>query len=305
MSRRTRRESQRSAPSPSRPAPGRDSWPDAPTPTSTGTARIEPDRDRANAATLYVNEAPSSYVDLDDPEFLAFEYMQDMAAAIGLLPDGPLRAVHLGAAGCSMARYLDRVRPDSRQLGIDLDARLIELVRDWFDLPRAPRLRLRAGEARTELRRLAAGRSDVIVRDVFAGDTTPEHLTTVGFAAEASAALAPTGLYLANVADRPPLRATRAEVAALAEAWGPDPWDRLALITEPAILKGRRYGNVVLMATGPAGIVPGRTDLARRLRSLPVPAHMVTGDELADFVGSTPPRRDPDDAPTGRAPAGR
>ncbi|MEK8224945.1 hypothetical protein NKG05_00410 [Oerskovia sp. M15] len=42
---------------------------------------------------------PSSHLDLADPGLLTFEYMQQMAAVLGSLPAGPLRVVHLGAAG--------------------------------------------------------------------------------------------------------------------------------------------------------------------------------------------------------------
>lgn len=237
-------------------------------------------------------------MDLDDPGFLAFEYMQNMAAVLDSLAPGPLRVIHLGAAGCSLARSIDHVRPGSRQLGIDLDARLIELVRLWFDLPRAPGLRLRAGEAREQVATLAPGRADVVVRDVFAGSTTPKHLTTVEFTTEVFRALAPSGIYLANIADRPPLSATRSEVTSVAQVCGPTPWSRLALIAEPGVLKGRRYGNLVLAAVGEAGPNLADPALARRLRTLPVPAHLVTGDELASFAGAAATLRDPACTPT-------
>ena len=88
--------------------------------TSTGSVRIERDPDRPSAVTLVVNGVPSSHLDLDDPGFLAFEYMQQMAAAIDLL-DGPVSAVHLGAAGCSLARWVEHERPGSRQIAVDID----------------------------------------------------------------------------------------------------------------------------------------------------------------------------------------
>lgn len=292
-SRRSRRRASASSPPPTRSDAGRGAWPVAPVATSTGSAWVEPDPDRPTGATLHVNGVPSSYIDLADPGFLAFEYMQNMAAVIDSMPPGPLRAVHLGAAGCSLARQIDATRPGSRQLGIDLDARLIELARIWFDLPRAPRLRLRAGDASAELTTLVPGQADVLVRDVFAGNATPHQLTTVEFAVLAARALAPTGVYLANIADRPPLSDARRELAAVAAAWGPDPWPRLGLIAEPAVLKGRRYGNLVLMACGPAGLDPGEAALARRLRTLPVPARLITGDELKSFANLATPSRDP------------
>lgn len=290
----------------SRPRPDRSSRtaptvPREPVPIDTGTAHVEHDPDHPARMTLHVNGVPSSCVDLADPGFLAFEYLQQMAAVIDLLPPGPVRALHLGAAGCALPRQVEHVRPGSRQLGVDIDARLLTLVREWFDLPRSPRLRLRADDAGHALTALPAASFDVVVRDVFDGDRTPDHLVGPEFAAAAHRVLRPGGVLLANCADRPPLHLARRETAALTEVFGPAGvgTGRLGLVAEPAVLKGRRYGNVVLAAVrGPAGddgeaVHRTETDvvdlrdagLARDLRSLPVPARLLTGDEVARFAG--------------------
>lgn len=274
--------------------------PVGPVATSTGTVELVPDRDR-NGVTVVVNGVPSSYLDLDDPGFLAFEYMQQMAAVVEGLPAGPLRVVHLGAAGCTFARWVEHARPGSTQVAVDLDTELVGLVRDWFDLPRAPRLRLRQGDARRELSTLRDGWADVVVRDAFAPDTTPAHLTTIEFDADVWRVLAPGGTYLANVADRPPLPLARAEAATWLALGGTD----VVLTSEPALLRGRRYGNLVLAARKPtaagagdesASVAPAPlavdSALARRLRTLPVPAHVLGGDELATFAAAAPVLRD-------------
>ncbi|MEG3614862.1 fused MFS/spermidine synthase [Isoptericola haloaureus] len=274
-------------------------------PIDTGTARVEVDPEDPQRLTLHVNGVPSSCLDLADPGFLAFEYLQQMAAVVDALPAGPVRAVHLGAAGCALPRYVEHTRPGSRQIGVDIDAELLRLVRDWFDLPRSPALRLRADDAGRALSGLAPGLADVVVRDVFDGDTTPEHLVGRAFAEACVRALRPGGLLLANCADRPPLTTARREVASVADALGDDPIEqgRLALVAEPAILKGRRYGNVTIVAVtspeqdaAPDGVpdAPGSldvraADLGRALRSLAVPAHVLAGAELSRFVAGAAP----------------
>lgn len=291
--------------------------------TSTGTARLVPDPDGSTGVTLLVNGVPSSHLDLADPGLLTFEYMQQMAAVLAALPPGPLRVVHLGAAGCTLARYVEHERPDSRQLAVDLDADLVARVREWFSLPRAPRLRLRAGDARAELATLPDASVDVVVRDVFAGDTTPGHVTTAGFVGDVLRVLRPGGVYLANCADRPPLALVRAELATAVAALtddGPrdrDAWGDVGLIAEPGQLKGRRYGNLVLVAVRrPSAASPGATDdpaeagldldgatLARTLRSLPVPATLLTGQEARRFAGTAAPIEDPPPAAAAADPA--
>ncbi|NOV96909.1 fused MFS/spermidine synthase [Isoptericola halotolerans] len=262
----------------------------------TGTAHVEHDPDHPARLTLHVNGVPSSCLDLADPGFLAFEYLQQMAAVIELLPPGPVRALHLGAAGCALPRQVEHVRPDSRQLGIDVDAHLLTLVRQWFDLPRSPRLRLRAEDAGRALAGLPDASFDVVVRDVFDGDRTPDHLVGGEFAEAARRVLRPGGVLLVNCADRPPLRLARQEASSLADAFGTDSArsGRLGLVAEPSVLKGRRYGNVVLAAVrAPDDRATGDTEsvdlrdagLARALRSLPVPARLLTTDDVARFAG--------------------
>lgn len=263
--------------------------PRGPVPISTGTAELVSTPDRPELVTLMVNGVPSSCLDLTDPTYLEFEYHQQMAAVIAGLPAGPLAAVHLGAGACSLPRWLDATRPGSRQLAVDVDAELMDLVRRWFDLPRSPRLRLRAADARQALGTLRDASADLVVRDVFDHDLTPPALTTREVAAEVRRVLRPGGLYLVNCADRPPLTAARAEVATVAAELG-----RVLVIAEPGVLRGRRYGNVVLAA----GATP--TDLARldrALRSLPVPARLLDPDEAVAFAGSARPLTDADPSP--------
>lgn len=299
------------------------SLPEGPVETSSGTVELVVDRDDPRALTVHVNGVPSSYIDLDDPTNVGFEYMEIMCAILDRLPPGPLDAVHLGTAGCAMARYVDAARPGSRQIGVDIDARLLELVRTWFELPRSPRLRLRAGDARAELATLGTSSADVVVRDVFAGDRTPRHLVTAEFVDDVLRVLRPGGLYLVNCADRPPLSAARSEVATLraalarseaearsrardAGAGSSDTWHgELAVVSEPGLLKGRRYGNLVLALRAPHTGSPteslGSAGLARALRSLAVPAHILTtAGETAQFAGQAPVEHD--DSPLPAAP---
>nr|WP_246125085.1 fused MFS/spermidine synthase [Cellulomonas xylanilytica] len=255
----------------------------------TGTVELVRDLDDPDGVTVLVNGVPSSYLDLVDPTRLVFEYMQQMAAVIDRVGDagGALDVVHLGAAGCALARAVDATRPGSRQLAVELDTGLPELVRGWFDLPRSPALRIRAGDARAELSGLPDASADVVVRDVFAGSTTPDHVRTREMVAQVARVLRPGGVYLANCADRPPLAGARSEAATLREAFAD-----VAVIAEPGLLRGRGYGNVVLAATDDLDVL-GTAALARAVRSLPAPARLLHGDEVIAFVGSAVPLSDP------------
>jgi len=265
----------------------------------TGTVELLRSADDPSGITVLVNGVPSSHLDLDDPLRLSFEYMQQMAVLIGhAAPAGsPLAVVHLGAAGCALARHVHASRPGSRQIAVELDTALPELVRAWFDLPRAPALRIRSGDAREQLAAMADSSADVVVRDVFAGDRTPEHVTTVEFAREVARVLRPGGLYLANCADRPPLALARSEAATLQQVFG-----HLAAIAEPGLLRGRGYGNVVLAGTDDAALLAS-AQVDREIRSLPAPARMLHADDVRAFVGSARPLLDPRPVAPADAPA--
>jgi spermidine synthase len=256
-------------------------------PISTGTAALVPDGDGRRGWTVLVNGVPSSHLDLDDPLRLDFEYIRWIADVLDVAaPTGePLDTLHLGGAGCSLARYLAATRPASRQLVIELDPDLIELVGRAFGLRSRGLLRLRAGDARDALCALPGERYDVIVRDAFAGSQVPPHLTTEGFLTQVRRVLRPGGLYLANIGDTVTMELARLE-AATALAGFAD----VALVAEPAQFRGRRYGNVVLAAsTGPLPVGP----LGRRLASGAVRARLLEGDQVRAFTAGRPTLRDP------------
>jgi hypothetical protein len=263
--------------------------------TSLGTASLRRDPGAPHRVTLLLGSTESSHLDLDDPGYLEFEYMQQMAVVLDAArPAGAVRALHLGGAGCTFPRALDARRPGSRQLAVELDEVLATLVRQWFDLPRSPRLRIRTGDARAVTATQRPASWEVVVRDVFDHAEVPRHVRTLEAAAEIHRVLVPGGLYLVNLTDHPPLYRARAEVATLQQVFA-----HVLLVADPAILRGRRYGNVVLAASDepfPA------TEIERGLRRLPLPVRLLHGAELDSFRGTVAPVRDEEPAPEGPVP---
>jgi spermidine synthase len=258
-------------------------------PISSGTAELVRDQDSPGAWLLKINGVQSSHVVVGEPLTLDFEYMRWMAALAEsrwpVAADPSLRVLHLGGGACSLARYLAARYPQARQVVVEIDAKLAELVRGWFDIPRAPLVRIRVGEARAVTESLTEGSRDLVIRDVFAGSRTPLPLTTVEFTRAARRVLAPGGIYLVNCGDSPRLETARREVATVGEVFG-----HVAVIADPPMLKGRRFGNVVIAGSDqPLGEDP---QLARRLLGGAVPARLLDRDEAARFAGGAPVLRD-------------
>ncbi|MER5857704.1 spermidine synthase [Streptomyces sp. NPDC059688] len=255
-------------------------------PVDGGLAELVPDPDRGRAWTLLIDGAPQSHVDLDDPAYLSFEYQRRLGHVIDLAapPGRPLHAVHLGGGALTLARYVAATRPRSTQQVVERDAELVQLVRRELPLDPNARIRVRSVDAREGLAKVPDGWADLIVSDVFSGARTPAHLTSVEFLDEVLRALKPSGVYAANLADGPPLAHLRGQIATAAGRFG-----ELALIADAAVLRGKRFGNAVLVASGlPLPVA----ELTRRAASDPHPARVEHGRRLTDFTGGALPVTD-------------
>ena len=87
-----------------------------------GVAELLADADRPGGWLLLLDRIRQSYVDLDDPSYLDFEYVQAFADVLDALPPGPLAVTHVGGGGCTMARYVAATRPGSPQIVLEPDA---------------------------------------------------------------------------------------------------------------------------------------------------------------------------------------
>jgi hypothetical protein len=248
-----------------------------------GIATIEPDRHRPGSFTLVVDGTPQSHVDLEDPTNLAFEYIRRIGHAIDLLPDGPITALHLGAGALTLPRYVAVTRPDSRQQVIELERDLVDLVRAELPFPRGASIRVRYGDARAVLDKLPAGlhgQADLVVVDVFGGSQIPAHVTSIEFYRSVASFLAPDGIVAVNVADGAGLAFARSQMATL-QAVLPS----VAAVADTGMLKGRRFGNIVLLGS-PSELPVDR--LVRPLASDPLPSKVVHGAELRDLTAGAP-----------------
>jgi len=270
--------------------------PPGPTPVLGGTAELLGDADRDGAWMLLVNSTPQSHVDLDEPAHLEFEYVRRIGHVLDLAAEegAPLDVVHLGGGALTLPRYVAVTRPGSRQRVAEIDEPLTELVRAHLPLPRNARIRVRAADAREAVASMHPASADVVVSDVFAGARTPAHLTTVEYAQEIHRVLRPRGVLAANVADGPPLAFARAQAATLRAVFA-----HVCLIAEPGTFRGRRFGNLVAVASdAPLPIAA----LVRRCAGDPMPSRVVEGAELDRFVGAARPIPDAEAQPSPEPP---
>jgi len=258
-----------------------------------GSAELLPDIDNTSAWLLFIDGVAQSGVDLADPGYLEFEYIRRIGHAADLaFPAGqPLHVLHLGGGALTLPRYLAHTRPGSRQLVAELDDALTDLVRGHLPLPAGHRIRVRAADARAVAESAREGSYDLVIADVFAGARTPGHLTTAEFAAATARALRPGGVYAVNVAagvtrdvsgeafgtsGAPSLDGARAAVATVRSVY-----KETCVIAEASVLRGRRRGNLVILASDQP--LP-EAALGRAAAGDPFPARVVAGEDLRRFA---------------------
>lgn len=232
-----------------------------------------------------VDGRDQSFVDLADPTRLVFDYVRRIGDVLdALAPEGvPIRVVHVGGAGLTLPRYVAATRPTSAQVVLEPDEDLTARVRDELPLPRRSGIKVRTADGAGGIAALRDAFTDVVVVDAYRDGQVPGELLEVEHLLDVARVLAPGGCYLLNLADAAPFALTRDTVAGLREVFG-----SLVVSAEPATLKGRRPGN--LLITAGRGAVP-LAALRRRAASSPAPYQVLDDRGVSDRFGGGRPRR--------------
>lgn len=253
--------------------------------TAFGDAELVPDPTHPGGWTLLIAGVAQSYVDIGDPRRLRYPYVRRVAAVIDTMarPGASIRVLHLGGGGLTLARYVAVTRPGSRQRVVERDGELDALVRRVLPLPAGADVSTVAGDARTIVSSMADALFDLVITDAYEGAQMPAELASVEFVREVRRILAPSGTCAVNVADLPAAIFTRMQTATLRSVFAD-----VCAIGEPNMLRGRRYGNIVLAAG--ASLPVAR--LARIVGRDEARARVLHGSELDDFIGGVGPMQD-------------
>jgi spermidine synthase len=179
---------------------------------------------------------------------------------------------------------------------VEADGGLLSLVVEYLPVSDDAAIALHGADARTWIEAAAPDSADIVIADVFGGSRVPAHLTSVAYARAAERVLRADGVYLANLADAAPFAFLRSQLATFATVF-----EELALIAEPGVRRGRRFGNAVLVASRRP---LDTATLARRTASDAFPARVEHGAALRKFIGGAKPVRDEDAVPSPEPPDG-
>ena len=209
-------------------------------------AVVQPDPDRVAGRTLILDGLRHSYVDLDDPTYLRFEYVQAIASVVDTaFPAGQaLQAYHLGGGGLTLPRYLDRVRPGTDSVVSEVDPGVVRIDSERLGLDGFTDIEVRTEDGRLGIAKLRDDSQDLVVGDAFGGVSVAWHLTTREAMTDVRRVLAADGVYVANLIDHGPLALARSAVATIM-----DRFDQVALAAAPDTLAREDGGNMVVIAS--------------------------------------------------------
>lgn len=182
---------------------------------------LEADPEREGGYTLLLDDITHSYVDLDDPTHLQYDYVNWIANAIEVMNPGdkPLDVVFVGGGGFTLPRWLLATRPGSSAKVLEVDEELIEFDEERLGLEPTPGLEIEAADARIGMLDVPDKSADVVVGDAFGTYAVPWHLATTEWVEEIERVLKPNGLYALNVIDLGTLELMRAEAATVLDAF--------------------------------------------------------------------------------------
>ena len=249
-------------------------------------AVLVPDLAYRRAFTLRVGRTDQSYVDLDDPLRLEFDYVQRLVDVVDSVaePGRRLRVIHVGGAAMTLPRYVAATRPSSGQIVFEPDIELTAFVRRHLPLPPRSGIKVRGTDGRRGIAELRDGYADLVIVDAFVGARVPADVTTVDFLADVRRVLSDHGVIIINLTDRGPLGYARRVLAGVISAF-----PHVLLCTEPSTLKGRRFGNVII--AGGAAPLPYAA-IADRAGGPPFPYRVLHGARLNHLLAGSAPFSD-------------
>ena len=246
--------------------------------------RVDHDLARPSGRILWLDDLMHSYVDLNDPTFLEFDYAKSFSDAIAVAwpQRQALDALHIGGGGFTLPRYLAAEYPGTQSTVLEIDPTVLKVGRERLGLHTSKALRVRIGDARIGIRDQPTDSADLVVGDAFGSLSVPWHLTTREFLEDVHRVLRPGGIYIANVIDYPTFRFARAELATLGKQFT---W--VAAIGPEGSFDDLYGGNLVLVASDRP-----LDRAALQQRALAHGDTVIEGRSLDRFVTNAPVIRD-------------
>jgi spermidine synthase len=134
---------------------------------------------------------------LDGSKQLVFKYTRSVAQVVDAAPQKD-RILILGGGAFTLPEYFGRMYPASHIDVVELDAKLPEIARHYFDYDEPSNVRTITQDARTYLQQVTDP-YDIVIADVYNDASIPFALATREYTASLQKAMAPGGVAIANI----------------------------------------------------------------------------------------------------------
>ncbi len=146
---------------------------------------------------LQFEKTRQSSMYLDNPFETDFEYPGYFHVALAIRPDAA-RTLMIGLGGGTAAKRMWRDYPAMHIDAVELDPDVVEIAREYFELPDDPRIRVVVDDGRHFIESTPE-RYDIVIVDAFHDDQIPPPLTTEEFFWALRAHMAEDGVVAYNI----------------------------------------------------------------------------------------------------------
>jgi spermidine synthase len=168
-----------------------------------GEGLLEVVEDSATRTLYFGSRAKQSSMLLCHPQVLVLSYTQAMTTALLFQPQ-PRSVLTIGLGGGSLAKFFHYHFPDCSVLAVESRTAVVDIARDYFELPQDERMRVHAGSALDYFAQPARETFDLVFVDIFNATGMDVELEESGFFAHCRERLTEGGVLIANLwATRP------------------------------------------------------------------------------------------------------
>lgn len=139
-----------------------------------------------------------SCMDRSDPSLLVHDYAKAMMLVMAFI-DAPQTVVLLGVGGGAIIRSVMALHPEARIDAAELRPEVVEIARDWFEIPSSDRIRIHIGDAAHYLASREARSTDVLFSDLYHAHGMSPLQTQEVFLRECRRVLTDAGWLVMNV----------------------------------------------------------------------------------------------------------
>lgn len=152
--------------------------------------------------TLILDNLIHSYVDLDNPLYVEYEYERIYADVLKwrFKEDGAFKSLTIGGGGYTFPRYMEITYPKAHIDVAEIDPQVTRVVYEHLNMPKNTKITTYNTDGRWYVMNCKE-KYDLVFTDAYNDISIPYHLTTKEFAAQIKNIMNPNAILMSNIID--------------------------------------------------------------------------------------------------------